>query len=106
MGFHSFLQSQNVPWESVIAKSWNMRMFKHIRGMADLASKALAFERGACPDAADWGVMERFSHKLSIAPTASISIIAGNSSLASSRLRRTCSCKRPCPAAIACATGT
>src|SRR5215469_1452239 len=30
MGFHSFLQSQNVPWESVIAKVWNKRMFKHI----------------------------------------------------------------------------
>jgi ribonucleoside-diphosphate reductase alpha chain len=80
MGFRSFLQSQNVPWESVIAKSWNMRMFKHIRSMADLASKALAFERGACPDAADWGIEERFSHKLSIAPTASIAMIAGNSS--------------------------
>ena len=40
----------------------------------------LAEERGACPDAAEYGVKERFSHKLSIAPTASISIIAGNSS--------------------------
>ena len=80
MGFHSFLQSENVPWESVIAKSWNMRMFKHIRAQADCASCCLALERGACPDAHEWGVNERFSHKLSIAPTASISIIAGNSS--------------------------
>ena len=40
----------------------------------------LAEERGACPDAAEYGVKERFSHKMSIAPTASISIIAGNSS--------------------------
>ncbi|HWU12500.1 MAG TPA: ribonucleoside-diphosphate reductase subunit alpha, partial [Caulobacter sp.] len=31
MGFHSFLQSQNVPFESALAKSWNMRMFKHLR---------------------------------------------------------------------------
>jgi ribonucleoside-diphosphate reductase alpha chain len=80
MGFHSFLQSQNVPWESVIAKVWNKRMFKHIREQADLASRVLAEERGPCPDAAEYGIMERFSHKMSIAPTASISIIAGNSS--------------------------
>ncbi len=80
MGFHSFLQAQNVPWESVVAKVWNKRMFKHIREQADLASRVLAEERGPCPDAAEYGVMERFSHKLSIAPTASISIIAGNSS--------------------------
>ena len=80
MGFHSFLQSQNVPFESAIAKVWNLRMFKHVRGQADTASRLLADERGACPDAAEYGVMERFSHKIAIAPTASISIIAGNSS--------------------------
>jgi ribonucleoside-diphosphate reductase alpha chain len=80
MGFHSFLQSQNVPFESVIAKVWNIRMFRHIRGQADTASRMLAEERGPCPDAADYGVMERFSHKMAVAPTASISIIAGNSS--------------------------
>ena len=80
MGFHSFLQAQNVPFESVVAKVWNKRMFRHIREQADAASRLLAEERGACPDAKEWGVMERFSHKLSIAPTASISIIAGNSS--------------------------
>jgi ribonucleoside-diphosphate reductase alpha chain len=80
MGFHSFLQSQNVPFESVIAKVWNKRMFRHIRAQADEASRVLAEERGACPDAKEWGIKERFSHKLSIAPTASISIIAGNAS--------------------------
>jgi len=80
MGFHSFLQSQGVPWEGVIAKVWNKRIFKHIRVQADAASLMLAEERGPCPDAAEYGIMERFSHKLSIAPTASISIIAGNSS--------------------------
>jgi len=80
MGFHSFLQDQNVPWESVMAKVWNIKMFKHIRVQADAASKKLAEERGACPDAKDYGVMERFSHKIAIAPTASISIITGNTS--------------------------
>jgi ribonucleoside-diphosphate reductase alpha chain len=80
MGFHSFLQEQNVPFESVMAKVWNTKMFKHIRAGADAASKKLAAERGACPDAADYGIEERFSHKIAIAPTASISIIAGNTS--------------------------
>ena len=80
MGFHSFLQALNVPWESVVAKVWNKRIFRHIRSAADAASYVLAEERGACPDAAEYGVMERFSHKMSLAPTASISIIAGNSS--------------------------
>jgi ribonucleoside-diphosphate reductase alpha chain len=80
MGFHGFLQSQGVPFESVIAKVWNKRMFKHIRAQADAASRVLAEERGPCPDAAEYGIMERFSNKLAIAPTASISIIAGNAS--------------------------
>ncbi len=80
MGFHSFLQSQNVPWEGVVAKVWNKKIFRHIRAQADAASVKLADERGACPDAAEYGVQERFSHKMSLAPTASISIIAGNAS--------------------------
>jgi ribonucleoside-diphosphate reductase alpha chain len=80
MGYHSFLQDNNIPFESVMAKVWNIKMFKHIRAQADAASKKLAEERGPCPDAADYGINERFSHKMAIAPTASISIIAGNAS--------------------------
>jgi ribonucleoside-diphosphate reductase alpha chain len=80
MGFHSFLQSQGVPIESVMSKVWNKKIFKHIKVQADAASVALAEERGACPDAADYNIMERFSNKMAIAPTASISIICGGSS--------------------------
>ena len=80
MGFHSFLQSQGVPMESAAAKSWNKAMFKHIRRGADAASVKLAKERGPCEDARESGVMARFSHKLAIAPTASISIICGGTS--------------------------
>ena len=80
MGFHSFLQSQNVPIESAAAKAWNRNIFRHIRGHADAASTMLAAERGPCPDAADYGFDERFSNKLAIAPTASISIICGGCS--------------------------
>jgi ribonucleoside-diphosphate reductase alpha chain len=80
MGFHSFLQKMGVPFESAIAKVWNMKMFRHIRREADAASRLLAEERGACPDAAEYGFMERFSNKIAIAPTASISIITGGAS--------------------------
>ncbi len=80
MGYHSFLQAMNVPFESVVAKVWNTRMFKHIRAQADAASRQLAEERGPCPDAAEYGFMERFSNKIAIAPTASISIICGGAS--------------------------
>src|SRR4249919_1376585 len=80
MGFHTFLQAQNVSFESAMAKSWNMRLFKTLRRQCDAASRKLAAERGACPDAAERGSMERFSHKLAIAPTASISIICGGTS--------------------------
>ena len=80
MGFQSFLQMRNVPMESVTALSWNKKIFKKIREEADLASKILAKEKGACPDAADFGIEERFSNKLAVAPTASISIICGGAS--------------------------
>jgi ribonucleoside-diphosphate reductase alpha chain len=69
-----------VPFESVMAKVWNRRMFQHVKRGADAASQKLARERGACPDAADYGIMERFSNKIAIAPTASISIICGGAS--------------------------
>ncbi len=80
MGFHSMLQSMGIPMDSVMAKVWNKRIFQQIRMQADAASRLLADERGPCPDAADFGIQERFSNKLAIAPTASISIICGGAS--------------------------
>ncbi|MEE3625556.1 ribonucleoside-diphosphate reductase subunit alpha [Nitrospirillum sp. BR 11752] len=80
MGYHSFLQSQGLPLEGVMAKVWNKRMFAHIKRQADEASLKLGRERGPCPDAADYGSEERFSNKIAIAPTASISIICGGAS--------------------------
>ncbi len=80
MGFHSFLQARGLPFEGAMAKSWNLKIFKHIKAQVDEASLHLATERGPCPDAADMGVMERFSCKMAIAPTASISIICGGTS--------------------------
>ncbi len=90
MGFHSFLQQKGIGFESAMAKALNLKMFKHIAAKADEASLMLAQERGACPDAADMGVMQRFSCKMAIAPTASISIICGGTS----------ACIEPIPANI------
>jgi len=90
MGFHSFLQLKGIGFESPMAKVWNLKMFKHISAKANEASMVLAEERGACPDAEEMGVMERFSCKMAIAPTASISIICGGTS----------ACIEPIPANI------
>ncbi|MGE5953023.1 MAG: ribonucleotide-diphosphate reductase subunit alpha, partial [Qipengyuania vulgaris] len=90
MGFHSFLQQKGIGFESPMAKVWNLKMFKHIQSKASEASMVLAQERGACPDAEDMGAMERFSCKMAIAPTASISIICGGTS----------ACIEPIPANI------
>ncbi len=90
MGFHSFLQARGLPFEGAMAKAWNLRIFKHVSSQVNEASMHLANERGPCPDAADMGVMERFSCKMAIAPTASISIICGGTS----------ACIEPIPANI------
>tara|TARA_B100000989_G_scaffold298371_1_gene287357 strand:- start:1702 stop:3303 length:1602 start_codon:yes stop_codon:yes gene_type:complete len=90
MGFHSFLQKKGIPFESPLAKSWNIKFFKHLKKEADQASLVLAVEKGACPDAKEKNVKARFSHKLAIAPTASISIICGGTS----------ACIEPIPANI------
>ena len=78
LGFHAYLQSKNLPWESAMAKSANLRMFKHIRSKLDEANLELATERGEAPDAVGTG--RRFSHVMAIAPNASSSIIMGNTS--------------------------
>jgi len=90
MGFHSFLQSKNLALEGPMAKAWNIKMFQHISTAANEASMMLAHERGPCPDAEEMGAMERFSCKMAIAPTASISIICGGTS----------ACIEPIPANI------
>ena len=78
LGFHAYLQSKKLPWESAMAKSANLRMFKHIRSKLDEANLELGSERGEAPDAVDTG--RRFSHVMAIAPNASSSIIMGNTS--------------------------
>ena len=80
MGLHSYFQKNKIPFESVMSKVWNNKIFKNIQEKVDKASKVLAEEKGPCPDAAEYGFNERFSNKTAIAPTASISIICGGAS--------------------------
>ena len=78
LGFHAYLQKNNLAWESALATSANNKIFKHIREKLDVANLSLGAERGEAPDAAGTG--RRFSHMLAIAPNASSSIIMGNTS--------------------------
>jgi len=78
LGFHAYLQKNNMPWESAQATGRNIAMFKHIKEKLDEANLQLGAERGEAPDAANTG--RRFSHVMAIAPNASSSIIMGNTS--------------------------
>ena len=78
LGWHAYLQRNNIPWESALATGANLKIFKHIRSKLDEANVQLGSERGECPDATGTGL--RFSHLMAIAPNASSSIIMGNTS--------------------------
>jgi ribonucleoside-diphosphate reductase alpha chain len=78
LGWHAYLQKNNLPWESPMSIGRNRQIFAHIRGGLDVANKKLGFERGEAPDAAGTG--NRFSHLMAIAPNASSSILMGNTS--------------------------
>jgi len=78
MGFHSYLQSKSIPFESVVAKTTNMQMFRHIKEEAIKESKRLAIKKGEAPDMEGTGL--RNAHLLAIAPNASSSIICGTTS--------------------------
>ena len=78
LGFHAYLQKKGMVFESALAKSSNMKMFRHIRSGLDSANLELGRERGEAPDAKGTGL--RCSHVMAIAPNASSSIIMGNTS--------------------------
>lgn len=80
LGFHAYLQKKGIPLESALAKSVNMRIFRHICDAALAADAKLCEERGPCPDAADACVARRFSHHTAVAPNASSSLIMGGTS--------------------------
>ena len=78
LGFHAYLQRSGIPFEGVMAKVANIRIFKHIREGLNEANVLLGSLRGEAPDAVGTGF--RFSHVMSVAPNASSSIIMGNTS--------------------------
>lgn len=80
MGFHAYLQKRGIAFESAAAKFTNRDMFRHIAAAVEKADARLCAERGPCPDAADSGVMRRFSHRMAVAPNASSSLIMGGTS--------------------------
>jgi ribonucleoside-diphosphate reductase alpha chain len=80
MGFHEYLQSKGIAWESGMhgASSENYKMFKYIKDEAVKESRQLAVERGEAPDMAGTGM--RNAHLLAIAPNANSSILCNCSS--------------------------
>lgn len=76
MGFHSFLQDNSIPFNSDLARGYNIMMFEHLRNATNAASKVLAQERGEAPDMEGTG--ERFAHKMAIAPNATSALVCGN----------------------------
>ena len=78
LGFHAYLQSKKMIFESAMSVGINRKIFKHIRSKLDEANLELGKERGEAPDCAGTG--RRFSHVMAIAPNASSSIIMGNTS--------------------------
>jgi len=75
MGFHSYLQKNNIAFESMYASSFNHKSFSLIKDRAAAASRMLAEERGEAPDMLGSG--KRNAHLLAVAPNASSSIICG-----------------------------
>jgi ribonucleoside-diphosphate reductase alpha chain len=78
MGFHSYLQKNNIPFESMYAASFNNKAFSFIKERALTTTRKLGEERGEAPDMKGSG--KRNAHLLAVAPNASSSIICGGAS--------------------------
>ena len=75
MGWHSFLQQKNLPFNSIASTAHTHNIFSDIRNKAEKASMELAQEYGE----PIWcrGTGMRNTHVLAIAPTVSNSVICG-----------------------------
>ena len=75
MGWHTFLQQRNLPFNSIASTAWTHTIFSSIKSKAEAASRQLAVEYGEplwCK-----GTGMRNTHLLAIAPTVSNSRISG-----------------------------
>ena len=80
LGFHAYLQKNNMAIDGVMSKLANKDIFYHIKKECLHADAELTVKRGACPDAKSSNIKRRFSHLMAIAPNASSSLIMGNTS--------------------------
>lgn len=82
MGFHAYLQSKNIPFESEEAADINIKIYESIYTHAVAKSNILGTERGCAKDYAEAKQMfgRRNVYLMAIAPNASTSILCGNTS--------------------------
>ena len=73
LGWHSFLQQEQIPFDSFRAMNLNSLIFKHIRERAEEASIALGVEKGI----PEWGIAKRNTTLMALAPTVSNALICG-----------------------------
>lgn len=78
LGYHAYLQKNNIPFESMEAKLFNAEAFKHIKTEADKASEELAFIYGEPELLKGYG--RRNTTVMAVAPTTSSSAIMGQTS--------------------------
>jgi len=75
LGWHSFLQSKGLPFNSIASTSWTNKIFAQIKTQAEAASRKLAEEYGEPVWCKGTGM--RNTHLIAIAPTVSNSTISG-----------------------------
>jgi ribonucleoside-diphosphate reductase alpha chain len=75
-GFHTYLQSKMIPFESLDAQFFNTRLFKNIKDESTRASGWLAELLGEPEWCKGYGV--RNTHRIAVAPTKSSAIFMGN----------------------------
>ena len=73
MGWHTFLQQKNLPFNSIASTAWTHTIFSQIKTQAEAASRKLAVEYGEPLWCKNTGM--RNTHLLAIAPTVSNSRI-------------------------------
>lgn len=78
MGFHAYLQKNMISIEDTEANKVNKEVFSWLNKTADMVNLQLGEERGSPEDIEGSG--KRFSYTIAVAPTATTSIIMGNTS--------------------------
>jgi ribonucleoside-diphosphate reductase alpha chain len=73
MGWHTFLQQKNLPFNSIASTAWTHTIFSDIKNKAEAASRKMAIEYGEPAWCKGTGM--RNTHLLAIAPTVSNSRI-------------------------------